>query len=212
MIMSYDSWLGRAPQAGEGRGTGLYWGLATALKPYALIYLPYFILKKRWPAVAGGLAVFGLAVLSPAFFYGLKGNILVLGEWRSTLSASTPRLYTTQDNISLMGFLNKWTGEARPVARPLCRCSRRPGRTRPHPDPLGAKVRAAPSPRVLSAPGPDPPRLAARLGLYDAIGGAGADAHRQPPGQVPAPGPDLPLWRFRRDRLFSLRPHGKGAL
>jgi hypothetical protein len=110
MILSYDSWAGRPPRPQESRGTGLFWGLATALKPYALIYLPYFVLKKKWLTAARGFLVLGVAVLSPALFYGLKGNVIVLGEWRSTLSASTPRLFTTQDNISLMGFLTKWTG------------------------------------------------------------------------------------------------------
>jgi len=110
MILSYDSWLDRTPRPREECGTGLFWGLATALKPYALIYLPYFLLKKKWLAAMGGLFVLGLAVLSPALYYGLKGNFIVLGEWRSTLSASTPRLFSAQDNVSLMGFLTKWTG------------------------------------------------------------------------------------------------------
>ena len=110
MILSYDSWPGRPPRPRESRGTGLYWGLATALKPYALIYLPYFVLQKKWLTAARGFLVLGVAILSPALFYGPKGNLVVLGEWRSTLSASTPGLFTTQDNVSLMGFLTKWTG------------------------------------------------------------------------------------------------------
>jgi hypothetical protein len=110
MILHYDSWLDRAGPSREERAAGWSWGLATALKPYALIYLPYFVLKGRWLAVACGLAVLGLAVLSPALFYGLPGNFTVLGEWRSTLSASTPRLFSAQDNVSIMGFLTKWTG------------------------------------------------------------------------------------------------------
>jgi hypothetical protein len=109
MILHYDSWLHRAGPPREERAAGLSWGLATALKPYALIYLPYFVLKRRWLAVVSGLAVLGLAVLSPALFYGLPGNFRVLGEWRSTLSASTPRLFSAQDNVSIMGFLTKWT-------------------------------------------------------------------------------------------------------
>jgi hypothetical protein len=109
MLLRYDSWLDRSGPPREEPAVGLTWGLAAALKPYALIYLPYFLIKKRWLTVAGGLGVLGLAVLSPALFYGWKGNFIVLEEWRTTLSASTPRLYSAQDNVSIMGFLTKWT-------------------------------------------------------------------------------------------------------
>jgi hypothetical protein len=110
MIVSLDSGRARPSRAGAQCGTGLCWGLATALKPYSLIYLPYFLLKKRWLPVAGGFAVLGLAGLAPAVFYGPGGNFVVLKEWWSTLSASTPSLFSTQDNVSLMGCLVKWTG------------------------------------------------------------------------------------------------------
>jgi hypothetical protein len=112
MILSFDSGPpGRgAPRWRVGRATGPGWGLAAALKPYALIFLPYFLLKKKWQTAAGGLAVLGLAVLAPAVFYGLEGNFIVLGEWRSSLSASTRGLLSTQDNVSFMGFLAKRTG------------------------------------------------------------------------------------------------------
>ncbi len=110
MIASYDSWPDRSARLPSERNSGLCWGAATALKPYALIYLPYFLLKKKWLAAASGLLILGLAVLSPALFYGLKGNFAVLREWRVTLSASTPHLFTAQDNVSIMGFLSKWTG------------------------------------------------------------------------------------------------------
>jgi len=88
---------------------GAIGGLATALKPYAVIFFPYFAIRKKWPALLAGSAVLGLAVFSPALFYGWKGNLKVLGEWRSSLAASTPFLFSSQDNISLVGFLMKWT-------------------------------------------------------------------------------------------------------
>lgn len=114
MILSYDSGPDSGSPGRRGdRGTGLFWGLATALKPYALIYLPYFILKKAWRAAVCGVAVLGLAALGPALFYGLRGNFVVLKEWLTTLSISSPVLFSTQDNVSIMGMLNKWTGNQR---------------------------------------------------------------------------------------------------
>jgi hypothetical protein len=91
-------------------GAGASAGLATALKPYALIFFPYFAIRKKWPTLTAGLIVLGLALFAPSLFYGLKGNIVVLGEWRSSLAASTPSLFSSQDNISLIGLLMKWTG------------------------------------------------------------------------------------------------------
>ncbi len=88
---------------------GILAGLAAALKPYALIFWPYFFLRKKWSALAGAGLVFAFALAAPSLFYGFKGNWLVLKEWMSSLSSSTPALFSTQDNVSLIGFLVKWT-------------------------------------------------------------------------------------------------------
>jgi hypothetical protein len=90
---------------------GLLWGLAVALKPYALIFLPYFLLKGKWRTLLSGMGTLSMAILIPSLYYGLKGNFIVLNEWISTLSQSTPTLLTTWDNISLIAFFNKWTGD-----------------------------------------------------------------------------------------------------
>jgi hypothetical protein len=101
--------LARSPLASAGVSGGALAGLSTALKPYAAVFFPYFAFRKKWSAVATGLAVLGLAIFAPALFYGWKGNLLVLGEWRSSLTASTPSLLSSQDNVSLVGFLMKRT-------------------------------------------------------------------------------------------------------
>ncbi len=93
-------------------GAGLLWGLASALKPYALVFLPYFLIKKIWRAFSAGILVLLAAFLSPVIFYGWSGNIQVHQEWRSSLSESSPPLFGVQDNISLVGFFTKWTGRS----------------------------------------------------------------------------------------------------
>lgn len=90
--------------------TGILWGLATALKPYALIFFPYFIVKKKWNALLSGIGFISLALLAPSLYYGIKGNTIVLKEWIITFSQSTPSLLTSGDNISIMAFFMKWTG------------------------------------------------------------------------------------------------------
>jgi len=89
---------------------GLLWGVATALKPYALIFLPYFLLKKKWKSLLSGIGFLFIALFIPAAFYGWRGNIIILKEWISTLSRSTKALLASQDNISIISFFMKWTG------------------------------------------------------------------------------------------------------
>jgi len=86
---------------------GLFWGASLFFKPYAFVFLPYFLIKKRVTLVLGGAAILGLGFLLPACFYGMRGNILVHKEWAETLSLSTPRLIETYDNASFYAFLQK---------------------------------------------------------------------------------------------------------
>lgn len=88
---------------------GILWGLATALKPYALIFFPYFFIKKKWKALLSGLGFLFLALFIPSFFYGFRGNIIVFKDWISALSKSTPALFTSQDNVSIIALFMKWT-------------------------------------------------------------------------------------------------------
>jgi hypothetical protein len=90
--------------------SGLLWGLAIALKPYALIFLPYFLLKGKWRILLSGMCMLIIFLMIPSLYYGFEGNFIVLDEWFSTLSQSTPTLLTTWDNISIIALFNKWTG------------------------------------------------------------------------------------------------------
>jgi alpha-1,2-mannosyltransferase len=91
---------------------GILWGLATALKPYGLIFLPYFVVRRNLRALASGLAVLALAFLVPALFYGFEKNVEVHREWYRTLVESTPGLLSGADSVSVAAFLTKWSGEA----------------------------------------------------------------------------------------------------
>lgn len=114
LILLFMIWYLDRPAKDESHTQAIYagflWGLAIALKPYALIFLPYLLLKGKWRALWGGMCMLSIALLIPSLYYGIKGNFIVLGEWISTLSQSTPTLLTTWDNISIIAFFNKWTG------------------------------------------------------------------------------------------------------
>jgi hypothetical protein len=97
--------------ARKATAAGLLWGAALALKPYAAIFLPYLILKKKWRSLGAGLSVLAFSLILPSVFYGFSGNLAVHREWIAGLSESTPRLLTSQDNVSLLASLMKWTGD-----------------------------------------------------------------------------------------------------
>lgn len=94
----------------ENVWAGFCWGLAAALKPYALIFMPYFILKKRWLVLLTGFGFLAFAFCAPSFYYGFKGNMAVHKEWILTFLRSTPALLTSQDNVSIIAFFSKWMG------------------------------------------------------------------------------------------------------
>ncbi len=103
----------QSPSPPRQIAAGILWGLATALKPYALIFFPYFLLKKKWHSLWPGFLFIALSLFVPTPFYGLSGNMVVLREWTTSLSRSTPALLNSQDNVSLLAFLVKSTGDQR---------------------------------------------------------------------------------------------------
>ena len=86
---------------------GLLWAFSLFFKPYALVLLPYFLLKRRFKVLATGLAAFAAGLLLPLPFYGSQGCLALLQEWVRTLSQSTPVLFTVQANASLYAFFLK---------------------------------------------------------------------------------------------------------
>jgi len=110
LVLLFGRVSGPPPRPVREGAAGLVWGLMSGLKPYSLIFLPYFAIKKRAAALGGGGGVLAAAFLLPASYYGWRGNLAVHGEWASSLSRSTPPLLASQDNVSLLGLLSKWTG------------------------------------------------------------------------------------------------------
>ncbi len=86
---------------------GIFWGLSLFFKPYALVFLPYFILKKRLRLLASGMAALVIGFLLPVFFYGLQKVLFVLKEWQRTLFLSTRSLIDQYDNSSIYAFFLK---------------------------------------------------------------------------------------------------------
>ena len=91
---------------------GALLGFATAIKPYGFIFFPYLVVTGNWPALASGLGVLAVAFVLPSVFYGFERNVEVHREWFVTLSESTPAQFGVADNVSIIGALTKWSGDA----------------------------------------------------------------------------------------------------
>jgi hypothetical protein len=87
--------------------SGLFWGISLLFKPYALVFFPYFVLKKRFRLMASGLGTILVGFIVPVIFYGFSGSLVVIKEWYSTLSKSTPSLIDHYDNSSIHAFFLK---------------------------------------------------------------------------------------------------------
>ncbi|HKW02526.1 MAG TPA: glycosyltransferase family 87 protein [Vicinamibacterales bacterium] len=89
--------------------------LATFIKPYGILLLP-------WLAVVGGLTavvtssvvvLIGLAL--PATVYGWQGNLGLLADWYRTVTDTTPENLMFGQNISMPAMWVKWLGLGRPA-------------------------------------------------------------------------------------------------
>ena len=108
----------RAMSAGGETIAGLLLALAVVIKPYALLFAPWLLARRRIGAVAGFAAGAAAIAALPALVYGVPGAVNLHVDWWHTVTASTAPNLTNQDNVSIAGMYAKWFGDA-PAARPL---------------------------------------------------------------------------------------------
>lgn len=90
--------------------------LAVAVKPYAVIFLPWLVAvrgRRVLPATAAGAL---LLLVTPVVFYGLQGTVDLHREWWITVTSSTAPNLTNADNVSIAGMFAKWFGVGRPAS------------------------------------------------------------------------------------------------
>lgn len=100
-------------RAGRDAPAGALLAAATIVKPYAILFLPYLVWRRRVPALAAFTSVLAAALLLPAARYGFAGNLLLLQEWWTTVTTSTAPNLAGQDNISIAGMYAAWFGIGR---------------------------------------------------------------------------------------------------
>jgi len=103
-------WAAARMRAGREGAAGILLSLAVVVKPYAIIFFPYLLVRRRLDALMA--AVLGLAglLLLPAVRYGFAGNMALLRGWAETVSSTTASNLLNQDNVSLAGMYAKWLG------------------------------------------------------------------------------------------------------
>jgi hypothetical protein len=96
----------------RGRETvaGALLALAILVKPYAVIFGPW-ILARRRPGSIAALAIGTAALVAlPAVTYGVSGDVALHLAWWKTVTESTAPNLTNADNVSIAAMWAKWIG------------------------------------------------------------------------------------------------------
>lgn len=89
---------------------------AVAVKPYAVLLLPWLIYRHRRRALVPIAASMTAILLLPALLYGMTDTAALHIAWWTTVTTSTAPNLTNADNVSLAGFFAKWLGGGRATA------------------------------------------------------------------------------------------------
>jgi alpha-1,2-mannosyltransferase len=95
---------------GRDVAAGALLAAAAVVKPYAVLFLPYLVARRKWSAAASFVVVLLGALALPVVTYGWSGNLAQLHEWWVVITTSTAPNLTNQDNISIAGMYAAWLG------------------------------------------------------------------------------------------------------
>lgn len=105
VLLALERW-----KSGREASAGALLAVATVVKPYAILFVPYLVARRQWRACAGFAAVLAIALLLPVVRYGFRENLALLAGWWSTVTTSTPPNLGVSDNISIAAMYAKWFG------------------------------------------------------------------------------------------------------
>lgn len=95
---------------GASGASGALVGVATFIKPYAVLLLPWLSTTVRLPALRAYVLVSVTGLLIPAVSYGWNGNLDLLADWFRTVTDTTAPNLLLPENISFMSAWAKWIG------------------------------------------------------------------------------------------------------
>lgn len=83
---------------------GIFLALSILIKPTSLIFVPYFLYKKRFKVTVSAITMSLVFLLFPSFVYGFRGNMNLLSGWKTIMSVSSPPLLVNDMNQSIFAF------------------------------------------------------------------------------------------------------------
>jgi hypothetical protein len=104
-------------KAGREALAGALIALAIVIKPYAVLFLPWLVARRRLPATAAACGGLALALVLPVTLYGFADNITLHREWWRTVTETTAPNLSVQDNVSLAAMYFRWLGPGELSAR-----------------------------------------------------------------------------------------------
>ncbi len=108
----------RATTRGARGLAGTLVGVATFVKPYAILLAPWLAATVGAGALAAAIAAIAAGLALPALVYGWSGNLDLLGAWFRTVTETTAPNMLLPENISIVSAWAKWIG-AGPLAAAL---------------------------------------------------------------------------------------------
>jgi hypothetical protein len=107
----------RAATRGHSIRAGLLVALAVVIKPYAIVFLPWFAARRDIAGITGAIWGIAVALALPALAYGADGTIALHADWWRTVTESTAPNLLNADNVSLAAMYAKWIGPGAMAAR-----------------------------------------------------------------------------------------------
>jgi Gpi18-like mannosyltransferase len=91
-------------QRGKEFVAGIFLAFSILIKPTSLIFIPYFLYKKRFKVSVSAITMCLVFLLLPSFVYGFWGNMNLLSGWKTIMSVSSPPLLAVDMNQSIFAF------------------------------------------------------------------------------------------------------------
>jgi hypothetical protein len=95
---------------------GLLIALAIVVKPYAVIFVPWFVGRRDVRALGASVAGLAAVLALPSLVYGFDGAITLHRDWWKTVTESTAPNLLNADNVSVAAMYAKWMGPGRAAA------------------------------------------------------------------------------------------------
>lgn len=100
-------------RTGGEAAAGLLIAAAIVVKPYAVLFLPYLVARRKPASVLAAVAGLALALLLPAVVYGFGGNIALLHHWWTTVTTTTAPNLVDYNNVSALSVFTRMLGPGR---------------------------------------------------------------------------------------------------